>query len=314
MPRAVRYDRYGTVDVLYIADVATPAPAADEVVVEVVVAGLNPGEIPVREGLMHDVWPASFPSGQGSDFAGRVVAVGSAAGSAVSTPPIGAEVIGFTDRRAAQADYVAVPANQVTPKPAAVDWDVAGSLFVAGTTAYAAVRAVGAEPGETVAVSAAAGGVGSLAVQLLRRRGVRVLAVAGEANHDWLASLGAVPVAYGEGAERVEERLRAAAPEGVDAFIDAHGDGYVELAMRLGVAPVRINTIADFPAARKFGTKSDGSAAAASADVLAELAALLAEGEITAAVSATYPIERVREAYTALAGPHSRGKIVLRMR
>ncbi|MFD5893128.1 NADP-dependent oxidoreductase [Streptomyces sp. NPDC060366] len=313
MPRAVRYDRYGPVDVLYVADVATPAPAADEVVVEVVAAGLNPGEIGVREGLAHAVWPATFPSGQGSDLAGHVVAVG----SAVSAPPIGTEVIGFTNRRAAQADYVAVPADQVTPKPAAVGWDVAGSLFVAGTTAYAAVLAVGAEPGETVAVSAAAGGVGSLAVQLLRRQGVRVLAVAGEANHDWLASLGAVPIEYGkgvEGVEGVEERLRAAAPEGVDAFIDAYGGGYVELAIRLGVAPVRINTIIDFPAAKKFGTKSDGNMSAARADVLAELAELVAEGRISAAVSATYPIEQVREAYTALAGPHSRGKIVLRLR
>lgn len=313
MSRAVRYDRYGTVDVLYVADVATPVPAADEVVVEVVAAGLNPGEIAIREGLAHAVWPATFPSGQGSDFAGRVVALG----SAVSSPSIGTEVIGFTDRRASQADYVAVPANQVTPRPAAVDWDVAGALFVAGTTAYAAVRAVGAETGETVAVSGAAGGVGSLAVQLLRRQGVRVLAVAGEADHAWLASVGAEPVAYGEGAEgleRVGERLRAAAPEGVDAFIDTHGDGYVDLAVRLGVAPVRIDTIIDFPAARKFGTKTDGNMAGASAEVLAELAALIAEGELSVAVSATYPIERVREAYTALAGPHSRGKIVLRMR
>ncbi|TXL89394.1 NADP-dependent oxidoreductase [Streptomyces sp. IB2014 016-6] len=310
MPRAVRYDRYGAVDVLYVADVARPAPAADEVVVEVVAAGLNPGEIGVREGLAHAIWPATFPSGQGSDLAGEVVAVG----SAVSTPTIGAQVIGFTNRRAAQADYVAVPADQVTPKPAAVGWDVAGSLFVAGTTAYAAVRAVGAEPGETVAVSAAAGGVGSLAVQLLRRQGVRVLAVAGEANHEWLASLGAMPIGYGEGIKGVEEQLRAAAPEGVDAFIDTYGSGYVELAMRLGVAPVRINTIIDFPAAKKFGTKSDGNMAAARADVLAELAALITEGAISVAVSATYPVEQVREAYAELARPHSRGKIVLRMR
>ncbi|WP_405793704.1 NADP-dependent oxidoreductase [Streptomyces sp. NBC_01506] len=311
MPRAVRYDQYGSVDVLYIADVAEPAPAADEIVVEVVGAGLNPGEGKVREGLMHAVWPATFPSGQGSDFAGRVVAVG---GGAVGAPAIGAEVIGFTNRRAAQADYVAVPADQVTPKPAAVDWDVAGSLFVAGTTAYASVRAVGAESGETVVVSAAAGGVGSLAVQLLRRQDVRVLAVAGEANHDWLASLGAVPISYDGGVESVEERIREAAPHGVDAFIDAYGDGYVELAVKLGVAPVRINTIADFPAAQKYGTKNDGGMTAARAEVLAELAALIAEGELNVAISATYPIEEVREAYKALAGPHSRGKIVLRMR
>jgi NADPH:quinone reductase-like Zn-dependent oxidoreductase len=250
MPRAVRYDHYGPLDVLYVAEVDVPTPAADEVVVEVVSAGINPGEVPVREGLAHEIWPATFPSGQGSDFAGRVVA----AGSAVSAPAVGAEVLGFTDNRAAQADYVAVPARQVTPKPANVGWDEAGPLFVAGSTAYAAVRAVAAKPGETVVVTAAAGGVGSLAVQLLLRAGARVLVVAGEANRSRLASLGAVPVVYGDGVE--EQRLRAAAPDGVDAFIDAFGAGYVELAIRLGVAPVRINTVVDFPAARRFGTRS----------------------------------------------------------
>ncbi|GAA1912941.1 NADP-dependent oxidoreductase [Streptomyces durmitorensis] len=306
MPRAVRYDHYGGVDALYVTDVATPNPAADEVVVEVVSAGINPGEVPVREGLAHTIWPATFPSGQGSDFAGHVVAVG----SAVRTPPVGAQVIGFTNQRAAQADYVAVPATQVTPKPAAVGWDVAGSLFVAGTTAYAAVRAVEAKPGESVAVSAAAGGVGSLTVQLLRRQGVRVLAIAGKANHGWLTSLGAEPLAYGDD---LEERLRDAAPDGIDAFIDAYGNGYVELAIKLGVAPVRINTVVDFLAAQKFGTRSDGGMSAATSDVLAELAALIATGELAVPISATYPIEQVRAAYTALAGRHTRGKIVLRM-
>ncbi|WP_210590668.1 NADP-dependent oxidoreductase [Streptomyces sp. GESEQ-35] len=307
MPRAVRYDHYGSLDVLYVAEADVPTPAADEVIVEVVSAGINPGEVPVREGLAHGIWPAAFPSGQGSDFAGRVVAVG----AAVSAPAVGAEVVGFTNNRAAQADYVAVPATQVTLKPANVGWDEAGSLFVAGSTAYAAVRAVEAKSGETVVVTAAAGGVGSLAVQLLCRAGVRVLAVAGKANQEWLASLGAEPVVYGDG---LEERLRTVAPDGVDAFIDAFGDGYVDLAVRLGVAPVRINTVVDFLGAQRFGTRSDGGMAAATADVLAELAALIAAGELTVEIGASYPIEQVREAYTKLAERHTRGKIVLRMR
>lgn len=216
---------------------------------------------------------------------------------------------GFTNRRAAQADYVAVPAHQVTPKPAAVGWDVAGSLFVAGSTAYAAARAIEAKPGEIVAVSATVGGVGSLAVQLLRRQGVRVLAIAGQTNHDWLTSLGAQPLAYGE---NLEERLRAAAPNGIDAFIDAYGDGYVELAITLGLAPVRINTVVDFLAAQRFGTRSDGGMSAATTDVLAELAALIATGELTVPISATYPIEQVQEAYTALAGRHPREPLTFR--
>jgi len=256
---------------------------------------------------VHDIWPATFPSGQGSDFAGRVVAVG----SAVSDPAIGAEVIGFSNSRSAQADYVAVPAQQVTPKPPALDWDQAGALFVAGTTAYASVRAVNAQPGDTVAVSGAAGGVGSLTVQLLRRAGARVLGIASTSNHDWLASHGVEAVEYGDGCE---ERLRAAAHDGVDAFIDTHGDGYVDLAIKLGVSPDRINTIIDFPAAQRFGAKRDGGMSASSAEVLAELAALIAAGELTVEISAIYPLEQVREAYAALAQGHTRGKIVLRMR
>ena len=162
-----------------MAEVDVPVSAHDEVVS----AGINPGEAPVREGLAHGTWPATLPSGQGGDFAGRVVALG----TAMSTLGVGAEAVGFTNNRAAQADYVAVPAVQVTPKPANVGWDEAGSLFVAGSTAYAAVRAVEAKPDETVVVTAAAGGVGSPAVQLLCRAGVRVLAVAGRANQGWLA-------------------------------------------------------------------------------------------------------------------------------
>ena len=182
---------------------------------------------------------------------------------------------------------------------------------MAGSTAYAAVRAVQAKPGETVVVSAAAGGVGSLTVQLLRRAGVRVLGIAGKSNHDWLTSHWVEPVEYGDG---LEDRLRAAAPGGVDAFIDGFGDGYVELAIKLGVAPHRINTIIDFEAATRFGTMTEGGMSAATSDVLAELAELIATRELTVEISARYPIEQVREAYTELAKGHTRGKIVLRMR
>ncbi|MFD4525678.1 zinc-binding dehydrogenase [Streptomyces sp. NPDC058470] len=151
----------------------------------------------------------------------------------------------------------------------------------------------------------------SLAVQLLCRAGVRVLAVAGSANQNWLASLGAEPVVYGDG---LEERLRTRAPNGVDASIDAFGDGYVELAIKLGVAPVRINTVVGFLGARRFGTRSDGGMAAATAEVLAELAAMIAAGELIVEISATFPVEQVREAYAKLAERHTRGKIALRMR
>lgn len=307
MPRVVRFDHYGPVDVLQIVEERRPSPAPGQVLVEVVSAGVNPGEIAIREGFYDEQWPATFPSGQGSDFAGRVVE----RGEGVESPAVGDAVLGFTDERASQADFVVTNAQHVTIKPDAVDWDQAGALKVAGTTAYAAVRAVALLAGETVVVSGAAGGVGSLTVQLARRTGARVVGIAGGSNVDWLRSTGVEPVLYGDG---LAERLRAATPEGVDAFIDTFGDGYVDLAVQQGVAPERIATIIDFAAVEKFGVQAVGGAEASTAPVLAELAALIAAGDLTVPIAATYPIEDVRKAYDELAERHTRGKIVLRMR
>ena len=141
--------------------------------------------------MFADRWPATFPSGIGSDLAGIVEEVG----PGVDGIAIDAEVIGYTEERASHAELVVVPADQLTPKPPHVSWDAAGALFVAGTTAYAAVRAVGASSGDTVVVSGAAGGVGSLAVQLAVLKGATVIGLARERNHQWLLEHGAVPVA-----------------------------------------------------------------------------------------------------------------------
>ncbi len=306
MPHAVQFDHYGPVEVLQVVEVDRPAPASGQVLVEVVSAGINPGEIAIREGLLDEQWPATFPSGQGSDFAGRVIALG----TGVESVTVGEEVIGFTDDRAAQADFVLSVANQVTAKPATVDWDQAGALKVAGTTAYAAVRVVAPKVGETVVVSGAAGGVGSLTVQLARRTGARVIGIAGASNIDWLQSVDVEPVTYGEG---LADRLRAPAPAGIDAFIDTFGGGYVELALELGVDAARVETIIDFAAAEMLGAQAVGGAEASTAPVLAVLAALIASGELTVPIAGTYPIEKVRDAYTELAKRHTRGKIVLRM-
>jgi NADPH:quinone reductase-like Zn-dependent oxidoreductase len=307
MPRAVRFDHYGPVDVLDIVEVPRPDPGPGEVLVEVVAAGINPGEISIREGLLDSMWPATFPSGQGSDFAGRVAAVG----PELDGIAVGDEVIGFSDQRASQADYVVVPAGQLTAKPESVDWNQAGALYVVGATAYAAVRAVAPGSGETVVVSGAAGGVGSLAIQLARRTGARVIGIAGAGNAEWLHSMDVHPVAYGEG---LADRLRTAAPDGIDAFIDTFGDGYVDLAVELGVSPNRIDTIIDWAAAKRVGARTEGSSNASTAAVLSELAELIAAGELTIPIAAEYPLEQVREAYTALAHRHTRGKIVLRLR
>lgn len=185
---------------------------------------------------------------------------------------------------------------------------MAGALFVTGTTAYAAVRAVSAGEGDTVVVSGAAGGVGSIAVQLARNAGTGVVGLAGVANHGWLSDHGAIPVAYGEG---VADRIEEASGGKVDAFIDTFGSGYVERALELGVRPERIDTIADFAAAQKHGVKAEGNAQAASAGVLAELAGMIAEGSLEVPIGRVYPLEEVREAYRELERRHTRGKIVL---
>ena len=306
MSRAVRFEKYGDVDVLRVEDVEPPQPAADQILVEVVAAGINPGEISVRTGAYHERWPATFPSGQGSDFAGRVVEVG----QSVTEFAVGDDVVGWSDWRSAQAEYVVVPADHLIRKPLALDWIRAGGLFVAGVTAYVSVRAVQPKEGETVVVSGAAGGVGVTAVQLARNAGAKVIGIASENNAAWLRSVGVTPVAYGDG---LEDRIREIAPDGVDAFVDAYGKGYVDLALSLGVDKARINTIADFAAAQKYGVKTDGSAVGSDNEILAIVANEIAWGRVSMPIAAVYPLESVQEAYTELAQRHTRGKIVLSM-
>ena len=302
--RAVRFDRYGGRDVLYVADVPMPTPAAGEVVVAVRAAGINPGETSIREGRLRERFPATFPSGQGSDLAGVVTELG----AGVDQWEAGDEVLGFSWQRSSHASHVAVPAGQLVRRPPALGWEVAGSLYVAGCTAYAAVRAVAAGPGDTVAVSAAAGGVGSIVVQLLRVRGAWAVGIASPANAEWLVAHGATPVAYGE---ELAERLEEAAPAGIDAFIDLFGPEYVQLAADLGIAPERIETIISWEKAGEIGAKAEGSATASTPEVLTEMAGLVASGAIEVPIAATFPLERVAEAFELLEQRHTRGKIVL---
>jgi len=301
----VRFDEYGDIDVLKVVDVPRPVPGPGQVLVKVVAAGINPGEASIRKGLLDAVWPATFPSGEGSDLAGIVEEVG----PDVTRFVVGDEVLGFVETRSSHADLAVADADNLVARPGGVPWDVAGSLFVVGTTAYAAVRAVGLVPGDKVVVSGAAGGVGSLAVQLAAHAGATVIGLASEEHHRWLAGHGVIPVVYGDG---VAERIREASDGRIDAFIDTFGGGYVEMAIGLGVPPERIDTIIDRAAAQEYGAKTDGSAAAANAGVLAELAELIAEGRLEIPIAKTYPLTEVREAYRDLEQRHTLGKIVLK--
>lgn len=304
MPAAVILNEYGDIDVLNVLDVPRPTPGPGQVLVQMRAAGINPGEIKIRDGDLHNRWPATFPSGQGSDFAGTVVELG----EGVTSTAVGDSVIGFVHTRSSQAEFIVAEAENVVPKPDNVSWETAGGLYVVGTTAYAAVRAVGLTPGDTVVVSAAAGGVGSLAVQLAKHAGATVIGIAGAANHDWLTAHGVIPVAHGDG---VVDRIRAVAPHGVDAFVDTYGGDYVENALELGVRADRIDTVVNFAAVEKYGVQAKGNNEAANAEVLAELAGLLSKGELELSIAAVYRLSEVRAAYRELARRHTRGKIVL---
>jgi NADPH:quinone reductase-like Zn-dependent oxidoreductase len=307
MSKAVQFDEFGDIDVLEVRDVEQPRPGAGEVLIEVKAAGINPGEASIRKGLLKDIFPTTFPSGEGSDFAGVVAETG----SGLPRFAVGDEVIGFSEERSSHAEYVVAPADNLTAKPDGVSWDVAGGLFVAGTTAYAAVRAVGLSRGDVVAVAGAAGGVGVIAVQLAIDAGATVLGIAGPSNDEWLRAHDVIPVNYGDD---LAARLRAASPSGrVDAFLDFFGGGYVEMAVdELGVPPDRVDTIIDFAAAEKFKVQTAGNADANNAGVLAELAELIADGKLDVPIAEVYALDDVRNAYRTLEQRHTRGKIVLR--
>jgi NADPH:quinone reductase-like Zn-dependent oxidoreductase len=300
--KAVRFEEYGGLDVLKVIEVPTPEPGPGQLLVQVKAAGVNPGEAKIRTGLLHERFPATFPSGQGSDLAGTVAAMG----RGVVGFAAGESVIGYTDNRASHAEYVLVEAENLTPKPAEVPWEVAGALFVAGATAYAAVRSVSLAAGDTVVVAGASGGVGSIAVQLARLAGATVVGIAGQARHDWLEGHGVIGVSYGDG---VTDRIKQAADH-VDAFIDTVGRDYVRIALDLGVEPARIDTIVDFAAVAELGVQAQGNAAGASAAVLADLAGLVAAKRLEVPVAATFPLTDVAEAYRMLEGGVL-GKIVL---
>jgi len=305
--RAVRFDRYGGREVLSVRDVPMPRPGDGEVLVEVRAAGINPGEVIIRSGALHELLPATFPSGEGSDLAGIVLETG----PGVADLCAGDAVLGFSWARSSHAAHTVVPVTQLIRKPDALPWEVAGALYVAGSSAYAAVRAVNPGPGDVVAVSGATGGVGTLVVQLLMRRGATVLGIASRSSAGWLTARGVIPVEYGDG---LGERLRAAAPNGIDAFIDLFGPEYVRLAADLGVRPDRIETIVVSPAAVELGVRMDGAGAVSAPElpeVLRELAGLLASGAVELPIAARYPLDRVAFAFEELERRHTLGKIVL---
>jgi NADPH:quinone reductase-like Zn-dependent oxidoreductase len=301
MSRIVQYSRYGGPEVLDIVEVDEPHAGPGEVRIAVRAAGLNNFDSKVRQS------PAmlpnrTLPSGQGAEFAGVIDEVGDGS----TTAAVGDEVLGWSNS-SAQADFVVVPAGQTAPKPSGLGWAAAGGLGLVGNTAERSTRAVAPQRGETVLVSAAAGGVGLFASQFALADGAIVIGTASTDNHEYLRGLGIIPLGYGPG---LIDRLRAAAPHGIDAVIDNAGQETVEVAIELGVDPERINSIVYFEGAAKYGISTVGGGGK-NPENLARLARLVADGSIVFPIAATYPLAEVRAAYEQLESRHLRGKIVL---
>jgi NADPH:quinone reductase-like Zn-dependent oxidoreductase len=297
MSLAVRYSQFGPPDVLQVVDVDEPHAGPGQVRVAVRSAGLNAYDYKVRRGGYVADHP--LPSGQGAEFAGVVDEVG----DDVTDLSPGDEVLGYTSF-AAQAEFVVVRAANVAPKPAGLDWTVAGGIGLVGNTARRSVDSLSLTPDDTVVVTAAAGGVGLLATQFALATGATVIGTASEGNHDFLRSLGAVPVAYGDGELA---RLHAAAPAGFTAMLDNAGAESVRTGIALGIDPSRINSIVDYDTP---GIGNVGGGRKSRAE-LAELAHQAETGELVFPILATFPLASVADAYRRFEQRRGLGKVVL---
>ena len=300
MSRFVQFSEFGGPEVLRVADVENPQPGSGMVRVRVKAAGLNPVDHKIfAGGPAATAYGVALPSGNGNDFSGTVDAVG----EDVSEWAVGDEVLGGF-RFHAQADFVVVDAARVIRKPELLTFEQAGALDIAGRTAWASVASQRLDECDTVLVSAAAGGVGVIAAQLAVQAGATVVGTASEENHDFLRSLGVIPVAYGDG---LEDRVRAVVTR-LTAVLDNNGRATIDAGLALGVEPDRINTIA----ARGYASGVRG-VGGQDADIhdLARVAKLVAAGTIVLPVDSVFPLERITEAYQRMIAGHLRGKIVV---
>jgi NADPH:quinone reductase-like Zn-dependent oxidoreductase len=219
---------------------------------------------------------------------------------------VGDRVYGGAQHRAA-ADFVVLktPTPYLWHTPEGISHEVASTLPVSGSTASAAVAAIGLRSGDTVLVGGAAGGVGVFAVQLAKLAGARVIGTASEGTFEFLRQLGAEPLAYGPG---LADRVRSVAPEGVTAATDLFGTETAETALALGVPLERISMVGFVkPPA---GVRATG-AIDAGPDALKRITDAIVAGKITVPIAATFPIEQIRDAVTLQAGRHVHGKIVI---
>lgn len=303
--KAITANSYGDPDVLELTDQPDPKVAPDSVLVRVKASGVNPVDWKILAGYLDPIMHVHFPLIPGWDVAGVVEAVGADA----TEYAVGDEVIGYVRKDEVQhgtfAELVSAPVRTLARKPAALDWRQAAGLPLAGLTAYQALKRLGVGSGETVLVHAAAGGVGAFAVQIAVAWGARVIGTASEHNHDFLRSLGAEPVTYGEG---LADRVRALAPDGVDAAADFVGGEAVDVSQQVLKDPARVASVVDNEITGKGGhlvwVRPD------SADLTA-LGELADAKQLTVNIDSSFPLARTAEAFRRNQSGRTRGKVVI---
>lgn len=306
--RAITYSRFGGADVLELTDQPDPRPGADVVVVRVRAASVNPVDWKVRQGYLEGLFDTQFPVVPGWDVAGVVEQVG------LDTPEyaVGDEVYGYVRKDWVHggtfAELVAAPVRTLARKPASLSFEEAAAVPLAGLTAYQSILRSGVREGQTVLVHAAAGGVGSFAVQIARSLGARVIGTASETNHDFLRGLGAEPVTYGDG---LAERVRALAPDGVDVALDYVGGDAVATSAALLAPGGTVTSITDATARTEHGGQYVW-VRPSSADLEA-LGALIDAGKVAVEVGQVFDLADAADAHRASENGHGRGKIVVRV-
>ncbi|NYT95680.1 NADP-dependent oxidoreductase [Salinispora sp. H7-4] len=299
--KTAAFHSFGGPEMLEVVDVATPEAGPGQVRVRVAAAGVQAYDCAVRAGWTPPGATLTFPQTVGNDFAGVVDQVG----ADVTGIAVGDEVLGWA-LLSCYAEQLVVAVDQIVAKPTAMSWDAAGAFSASAQTAHTALQALRVGAGDTVLIHAAAGGVGTVAVQLARLWGATVVGTASLRNHDYLRSLGAVPTEYGHG---LVERVQALAPGGVTAALDAIGGAALDASVKLVADPDRIGTLVDFDRVEQFGVRAIFSQR--SRDRLAELVALYDRGELRIEVSGRYLLHRAADAHREMESGHVRGKIVI---
>ncbi|WP_052852882.1 NADP-dependent oxidoreductase [Streptomyces avicenniae] len=296
--KAVLFRRFRGPEVLEIADLPEPHPGPGEVGIAVRAAGINPSDWKKRRGLMD----AELPQTLGHEAAGVIDELG----EGVTDVAVGDRVFGFSSEGAAQAERAVL--SSWAPVPPSLDLPAAAALPAAVETATRALDRLGVGSGDILLVNGASGSVGGAAVQLAVVRGARVIGTAGPANHAYLRSLGAEPVAYGPG---LVERVRALAPDGVGVALDVAGSGVLPELIGLAGGTERVVTIADADGAREHGVEFSRGDTGRALHALGGIGELIEAGRFAVPTVTAFPLDEIAEAHRAGESGAVRGKLVL---